>query len=91
MLQQTFDILWEAAQDAAQRISDFFRRICELAKEVSQKILRAYAGNMASIYGLATEKQIRHMYHRQPRVREKWGDIILRHNRRILKTAEPPT
>lgn len=29
MLQQTFDILWETAQDAAQRISDFFRRIGE--------------------------------------------------------------
>lgn len=59
MLQQVFDILWEAAQDAAQRISDFFRRIGEWAKEVSQKVLRAYAGNMAILYGLATEKQIR--------------------------------
>ena len=56
MLQQVFDILWEAAQDAAQRISDFFRRIGEWAKEVSQKVLRAYAGNMAILYGLATEK-----------------------------------
>lgn len=85
MLQQVFDILWEAAQDAAQRISDFFRRICELVKEVSQ-ILRAYAGNMASIYGLATEKQIRLMYHRRPRIRKKWYHIILRRIRRFLKT-----
>lgn len=69
MLQQVFDILWEAAQDAAQRISDFFRRIGEWAKEVSQKVLRAYAGNMAILYGLATEKQIRLMYHRRPRIR----------------------
>ena len=36
MLQQTFDILWEAAHEAAQRISDFFRRIGEWAKEVKQ-------------------------------------------------------
>lgn len=91
MLQQVFDILWEAAQDAAQRISDFLRRICELAKEVSQKILRAYAGNMASIYGLATEKQIWLMYHRRPRIRKKWYHIILRRIRRFLKTAVIPT
>lgn len=88
MLQQDFDILWEAAQNAAQRISDFFRRIGELAKEVSQKVLRAYAGNMAILYGLATEneKQIRLMYHRRPRIRKKWYHIILRRIRRFLKT-----
>ena len=86
MLQQVFDILWEAAQDAAQRISDFFRRIGEWAKEVSQKVLRAYAGNMAILYGLATEKQIRLMYHRRPRIRKKWYHIILRRIRRFLKT-----
>ena len=91
MLQQVFDILWEAAQDAAQRISDFFRRIGEWAKEVSQKVLRAYAGNMAILYGLATEKQIRLMYHRRPRIRKKWYHIILRRIRRFLKTAEIPT
>ena len=86
MLQQTFDILWEAAQDAAQRISDFFGRIGELAKEVSQKVLRAYAGNMAILYRLATEKQIQLMYHRRPRIRKKWYHIILRRIRRFLKT-----
>ena len=91
MLQQVFDILWEAAQDAAQRISDFFRRIGEWAKEVSQKVLRAYAGNMAILYGLATEKQIRLMYHRRPRIRKKWYHIILRRIRRFLKTAVIPT
>ena len=86
MLQQTFDILWEAAQDAAQRISDFFGRIGEWAKEVSQKVLRAYAGNMVILYGLATEKQIQLMYHRRPRIRKKWYHIILRRIRRFLKT-----
>lgn len=92
MLQQVFDILWEAAQDAAQRISDFFRRIGEWSKEVSQKVLRAYVGNMAILYGLATEKQIRRlMYHRRPRIRKKWYHIILRRIRRFLKTAVIPT
>ena len=88
MLQQVFDILWEAAQDAAQRISDFFRRIGEWAKEVSQKVLRAYAGIMVFIYCVSTEK---HMYHRRPRIRKKWYHIILRRIRRFLKTAVIPT
>ena len=87
MLQQTFDILWEAAHEAAQRISDFFRRIGEWAKEVSQKVLRAYAGNMAVLYGLATEKQIRLMHHRRPRIRKKWYHIILRRIRRFFHAS----
>lgn len=41
---------------------------------------------MAILYGLATEKQIRLMYHRRPRIRKKWYHIILRRIRRFLKT-----
>lgn len=86
MEQNAIDTLWNAAQCAVQRMADFFRRIGEWAKEVSQKVLRAYAGNMAILYGLATEKQIRLMYHRRPRIRKKWYHIILRRIRRFLKT-----
>lgn len=50
------------------------------------EVLRAYAGNMAILYGLATEKQIQLMYHRRPRIRKKWYHIILRRIRRFLKT-----
>lgn len=86
MQQQIFDCLWDAAQEAAQRIAEFFRRVGELAKEVSWKVVRAYARNMALLHGLATEKQIRLMYHRRPRIRKKWYHIILRRIRRFLKT-----
>lgn len=49
---------------------DFFRRISELLKEISWKIVRAYASNMAFYFNLATDRQISLMYHKRARTRK---------------------
>lgn len=58
MEQNAIDTLWDAAQCAVQRMVDFFRRFSELLKEISWKIVRSYASNMAFYFNLATDRQI---------------------------------
>lgn len=89
MEQNAIDTLWNAAQCAVQRMVDFFRRISELLKEISWKIVRAYASNMAFYFNLATDRQISLMYHKRARTRKKWYKIILRRIRRFMKERLP--
>lgn len=81
------DILWNAAQYAVQRTVDFFRHISELLKEISWKIVRSYASNMAFYFNLATDRQISLMYHKRARTRKKWYRIILRRIGRFMKES----
>lgn len=81
------DTLWNAAQCAVQRMADFFRRISEVIKEISWKIVRFYASNMAFYFNLATDRQISLMYHKRTRTRKKWYRIILRRIGRFMKES----
>jgi hypothetical protein len=81
------DTLWNAAQCAVQRMADFFRRISEVIKEISWKIVRSYASNMAFYFNLATDRQISLMYHKRTRTRKKWYRIILRRIGRFMKES----
>lgn len=81
------DTLWNAAQCAVQRMADFFSRISELIKEISWKIVRSYASNMAFYSNLATDRQISLMYHKRARTRKKWYRIILRRIGRFMKES----
>lgn len=81
------DTLWNAAQCAVQRMADFFRRISEVIKEISWKIVRYYASNMAFYFNLATDRQIILMYHKRTRTRKKWYRIILRRIGRFMKES----
>jgi hypothetical protein len=81
------DTLWNAAQCAVQRMADFFRRIGEVIKEISWKIVRSYASNMAFYFNLATDRQISLMYHKRTRTRKKWYRIILRRIGRFMKES----
>jgi hypothetical protein len=85
MEQTAIDTLWNAAQCAVQRMIEFFRRIGELIKEISWKIVRSYASNMAFYFNLATDRQISLMYHKRGRTRKKWYKIILRRISRFMK------
>ena len=85
MEQNAIDTLWNAAQCAVQRMADFFRRISELLKGISWKIVRSYASNMAFYFNLATDRQISLMYHKRARTRKKWYRIILRRIGRFMK------
>lgn len=87
MEQNAIDTLWNAAQCAVQRMVDFFRRISELLKEISWKIVRSYASNMAFYFNLATDRQISLMYHKRARTRKKWYRIILRRIGRFMKES----
>lgn len=89
MEQNAIDTLWNAAQCAVQRMVDFFRRISELLKEISWKIVRSYASNMAFYFNLATDRQISLMYHKRGRTRKKWYKIILRRIRHFMKERLP--
>lgn len=89
MEQTAIDTLWNAAQCAVQRAADFFRRIGELIKEISWKIARSYASNMAFYFNLATNRQISLMYHKRARTRKKWYKLILRRIRRFMKERLP--
>lgn len=89
MEQTAIDTLWNAAQCAVQRAADFFRRIGGLIKEISWKIARSYASNMAFYFNLATNRQISLMYHKRARTRKKWYKIILRRIRRFMKERLP--
>lgn len=81
------DTLWNAAQCAVQRMADFFRRISEVIKEISWKIVRSYASNIAFYFNLATDRQISLMYHKRTRTRKKWYRIILRRIGRFMKES----
>lgn len=81
------DTLWNAVQCAVQRMTDFFRRISEAIKEISWKIVRSYASNMAFYFNLATDRQISLMYHKRTRTRKKWYRIILRRIGRFMKES----
>lgn len=81
------DTLWNAAQCAVQRMADFFRRISEVIKEISWKIVRSYASNMAFYFNLATDRQISLMHHKRTRTRKKWYRIILRRIGRFMKES----
>lgn len=81
------DTLWNAARCAVQRMADFFSRISELIKEISWKIVRSYASNMAFYFNLATDRQISLMYHKRARTRKKWYRIILRRIGRFMKES----
>lgn len=81
------DTLWNAAQCAVQRMADSFSRISELIKEISWKIVRSYASNMAFYFNLATDRQISLMYHKRARTRKKWYRIILRRIGRFMKES----
>lgn len=85
MEQNAIDTLWNAAQCAVQRMVDFFRRISELLKKISRKIVRSYASNMAFYFNLATDRQISLMYHKRARTRKKWYRIILRRIGQFMK------
>lgn len=87
MEQNAIDTLWNAAQCAVQRMVDFFRRISELLKEISWKIVRSYASNMAFYFNLATDRQISLMYHKRARTRKKWYRIILRRIGQFMKES----
>lgn len=87
MEQNAIDTLWDAAQCAVQRMVDFFRRFSELLKEISWKIVRSYASNMAFYFNLATDRQISLMYHKRARTRKKWYGIILRRIGRFMKES----
>lgn len=87
MEQTAIDTLWNAAQCAVQRAVDFFRHISELIKEISWKIVRSYASNMAFYFNLATDRQISLMYHKRGRTRKKWYKIILRRISRFMKES----
>lgn len=87
MEQTAIDTLWNAAQCAVQRMIEFFRRIGELTKEISWKIVRSYASNMAFYFNLATDRQISLMYHKRGRTRKKWYKIILRRISRFMKES----
>ncbi|WP_156069928.1 hypothetical protein [Faecalibacterium prausnitzii] len=87
MEQTAIDTLWNAAQCAVQRMIEFFRRIGELTKEISWKIVRYYASNMAFYFNLATDRQISLMYHKRGRTRKKWYKIILRRISRFMKES----
>lgn len=87
MEQNAIDTLWNAAQYAVQRMADFFRRISELLKGISWKIVRSYASNMAFYFNLATDRQISLMYHKRGRTRKKWYKIILRRISRFMKES----
>lgn len=89
MEQNAIDTLWNAAQCAVQRTIEFFRRISELIKEISWKIVRSYASNMAFYFNLATNRQISLMCHKRARTRKKWYKIILRRIRRFMKERLP--
>lgn len=81
------DTLWNAAQCAVQRMADFFRRISEVIKEISWKIVRSYASSIAFYFNLATDRQISLMYHKRTRTRKKWYRIILRRIGRFMKES----
>ena len=87
MEQTAIDTLWNAAQCAVQRMIEFFRRIGELIKAISWKIVRSYASNMAFYFNLATDRQISLMYHKRGRTRKKWYKIILRRISRFMKES----
>ena len=87
MEQTAIDTLWNVAQCAVQRMIEFFRRIGELTKEISWKIVRSYASNMAFYFNLATDRQISLMYHKRGRTRKKWYKIILRRIGRFMKES----
>lgn len=87
MEQNAIDTLWSAAQYAVQRTIEFFRHLGELVKEISWKIVRSYANNMAYYFNLATDRQISLMYHKRPKTRKKWYRIILRRIRRFMKES----
>ena len=87
MEQNAIDTLGTAAQCAGQRMADVVRRISELLKGISWKIVRSYASNMAFYFNLATDRQISLMYHKRARTRKKWYRIILRRIGRFMKES----